>query len=71
MKNNTPDEFQKELENLINKHSIENKCDIPDFLLAEMIVGFINNAGDLIKKNLDWHGCNSVCHPLFTEEGNE
>ena len=30
-------EFEKELTELITKHSIENKCDIPDFLLASMI----------------------------------
>ena len=56
-------EFQKELEKLINKHSIENECDVPDFLLAEMICDFIIDIGGSIKKTLDWHGCDSVCHP--------
>lgn len=55
-------EFKKELEGLINKHSIENTCDMPDFLLAEMVCSFIEAAGKPIKKNLDWHGCDSVCH---------
>jgi len=57
-------EFQKDLENLINLYSIENNCDVPDFLLAEMIVGFIQNLGPVIKKTLDWHSCNSTCHTL-------
>jgi len=56
-------EFEKELENLINRHRIENECDIPDFLLAELIVNFIKTIGVTSKKNLDWHGCDSVCHP--------
>lgn len=57
------EEFQKDLENLINQHSIENICDIPDYLLAELIVGFIQTLGPVIKKTLDWHGCDSICHP--------
>jgi len=30
--------FQKELEALINKHSIENVSDTPDFILAQFMV---------------------------------
>lgn len=56
-------QFKKELEDLLNKHSVENECDMPDFLLAEMIANFIQAVGEPIKKNLDWHGCDSVCHP--------
>ena len=56
-------EFKKELEILINKHSIENYADMPDFMMAEMICGFIVGVGSCIKANLTWHGCDSVCHP--------
>jgi len=55
--------FEKELKKLINKYSIENECDMPDFLLAKMIVGFIKSVRKPIKKTLDWHGCDSTCHP--------
>ena len=55
--------FKKELEKLINKHSIENYADVPDFILADMICNFIKAIGKDIKKTLDWHGCDSVCHP--------
>lgn len=54
--------FKKELETLINKHCIENLCDVPDFLLAEMVCKFIEGIGPCIKQTLDWHGCDSVCH---------
>lgn len=56
------EEFKKELEQLINKHSIEAIADMPDFLLAEMICGMIEAMGPSIKRTLDWHGCSSVCH---------
>ena len=62
-------EFKKELEVLINKHSIENHADMPDFMMAEMICGFIVGVGSCVKANLDWHGCDSVCHPKV--EGGE
>ena len=55
--------FEKELEELINKHSIENTVDMPDFVLAGMLCRMIEAMGPSIKKNLDWHGCDSVCHP--------
>lgn len=55
--------FRKELKRLLNKYSIENECDMPDFLLTEMIINFIQAVGEPIKKNLDWHGCDSIAHP--------
>ena len=57
------EEFKKELEALINKHSIENVVDMPDFILAEMVCNMIDAMGGSLKQNLDWHGCDSVCHP--------
>lgn len=56
-------QFCRELSDLLNRYSIENECDMPDFLLAEMIVNFIQAVGDPIKRTLDWHGCDSICHP--------
>ena len=60
-------EFKKELERLINKYSIEKECDTPDFLLAELICGYIKSL-KTIKKVLDWHGCDSICHPKEENE---
>ena len=57
------DRFKIDLEALINKHSIENEWDMPDFLMAELICDFIKSVGPHMKKNLDWHGTKSVCHP--------
>jgi len=60
-------EFKKELESLINEHSIENYCVVPDFILAAIICDFIETIGVHIKKTLDWHGCDSTCHPEIGE----
>jgi hypothetical protein len=57
------EEFKKELRRLINRHSIENVADIPDFILSDMICRMIEAMGPCVKQTLDWHGCNSVCHP--------
>jgi hypothetical protein len=54
-------QFEVELKELINKHSIENTADMPEFLLADMICRFIEAVGPSIKDTLDWHGCDSVC----------
>ncbi|MFA5312881.1 MAG: hypothetical protein WC375_06110 [Methanomassiliicoccales archaeon] len=55
--------FEKELTELLNKHSIENVADMPDFLLAGMICRMIEAMGPSVKKTLDWYGVDSVCHP--------
>ena len=55
--------FEKGLTRLINRHSIENVADMPDYLLAEMICRMIEAIGPSVKNTLDWHGCDSVCHP--------
>jgi len=57
------DEFKKDLEALLNRHSIENEVDMPDFILAEMVCRFIVAVGEPIKRTLTWHGCDSICHP--------
>ena len=56
-------EFNNELETLINKHAIDNLCHIPDFILANMVEHFVINVGHFNKQILDWHGCDSICHP--------
>jgi len=61
--------FRQELTELINKHSIENIGDIPDFILASLICDFIRDLGEHTKQLLDWHGCDSICHPK--KEGSE
>lgn len=62
-------EFKKELEDLINRHSVENTLGMPDFILAEMICQMLKAMGPSVKRTLDWHGCNSVCHSAAGKGG--
>jgi len=66
--NNNIDKFKNELTHLINKYSIENEWDMPDFLISEMITRFIITCGPTMRKNLDWHGVDSVCHPRLVKK---
>jgi len=61
------EEFRRELEVLINRHCIENETDMPDFIMAEMICELIAGIGRASKRTLDWHGCDSICHPAPKE----
>ena len=47
-------EFRKELENLLNRHSKENGSDTPDFLLANFLIG-IMDVYDLTVRKRDAH----------------
>ena len=61
--------FKKELELLINKHSIENTLDMPDFMIAEMLCDLIIKIGKVSRKNLKWHGLDSVYVTGEEDEG--
>jgi hypothetical protein len=50
------DEFQKDLESLINKHSLENGPDTPDFLLAEYLTGCLAVFNKTVKARDRWYG---------------
>lgn len=48
--------FKKELETLINKHSVENGSNTPDFILANYLNQCLRNAEDLINNREDFYG---------------
>lgn len=51
-------EFEKELESLINRYSLENRSDTPDFILAEYLVNCLN-AFDIASRSREaWYGVN-------------
>lgn len=49
-------EFRKELEALINRHSMENGSDTPDWLLAEYLCGCLNLWDQFVQRREMWHG---------------
>ena len=50
------DEFRKELEHLINKHSYENGSDTPDFILADYLRDCLNAFDSAVRKRETWWG---------------
>ena len=55
--------FQHELEQLINKHSLENESGSPDFILAEYLLDALDAYNDAIKKREAWYGRVLSCAP--------
>ena len=47
-------DFIKELETLINKHSMENSSDTPDFILAKYLRGCLINFGIALRERDRW-----------------
>lgn len=50
------DNFQSELRGLLNRHSMENGSDTPDFILAEYLTGCLEIYNDILVKRSKWYG---------------
>ncbi len=50
------DEFRKEIESVINKHSQENVSNTPDFILATYILGCLNAFDTAVLKREAYYG---------------
>jgi hypothetical protein len=48
--------FQEELENLINKHSIENGSNTPDYILAKFLNECLENFNNIIRLRENHYG---------------
>ena len=48
--------FEKELESLLNKHSIDSLCGTPDFILSEFLCKFLDTYQKTQRSNDRWHG---------------
>jgi len=49
-------DFEKELTTLINKYSVENGSDTPDFILAKYILGCLSAFNSATKDRESWYG---------------
>ena len=49
-------EFRKQLEQLINKESMENGSDTPDFILADYLMGCLENFDKTLQSREKWYG---------------
>ena len=50
--------FEKDLENLINSHSLENESNTPDFIMAAFLVETLRRLNIAIKARDNWYGLN-------------
>lgn len=48
--------FEKELKELINKHSIENESNTPDFILAQYLMACLKAFTTAIQQRENWYG---------------
>ena len=48
-------DFQKELRELINRHSMENGSDTPDFILAQYLVGCLEYFNVAVQRREAWY----------------
>ena len=56
MKKEDVEEFKKELEGVINRYSIDNDLDMPDYIIASLIYSNIDNLIKAHEANKAWHG---------------
>jgi len=49
-------EFKKELTFIINKYSLENDSDTPDFILAEYLISCLESFNKSCNKRSEWYG---------------
>jgi hypothetical protein len=48
-------EFERELEQLINKHSMENASNTPDFILADYLMKCLETYNNTIRRRSEWY----------------
>jgi len=53
-------QFQKELTGLINKHSLENESNIPDFIISQFLIDCLLSFNTSYKSNEKWNGRESL-----------
>ncbi|MEE8240133.1 MAG: hypothetical protein V3R16_02595 [Nitrospirales bacterium] len=54
-----PSIFERELRDLINRNSMENGCNTPDFILANFLVKCLEAFNFSVNHRADWYGAHS------------
>jgi hypothetical protein len=52
--------FEQELTTLINKHSLENQSNTPDYILAQYLQSCLNAYTNAVKTRDTWYGITKV-----------
>jgi hypothetical protein len=53
-------EFQEELRALLNRHSLDDACSTPDFILAGMLTEHLETYRKTVSSNIQWHEPNTI-----------
>ena len=53
--------FESELNDLINRYSIENESDTPDYLLAKYLIDCLKVYANIVKKRDQWFSFSPWC----------
>jgi hypothetical protein len=59
--------FTKELETLINKHSLENESNTPDWILAQYIRNCLNAWNTATQARDKWYGHKTLSNTITNE----
>ena len=59
-------DFKKELENLINRYSVENASNTPDFILAGYIERCLHAFAEATQQRETWYGRDA--RPIYSEK---
>ncbi len=52
---NNTSEFERDLAAIINKHSMEQSSNTPDFILARFLARVLDAYGESVGANHEWH----------------
>lgn len=55
--------FRKDLEELINRYSVENGSNTPDFLLSIFLCGCLATFDAVVRRRDQWYGFKDGLHP--------
>lgn len=55
---NNKDNFEDELSKLLNRYSLENETDTPDFILAKYLTNCLENFRIIVDMRDEWNGIN-------------
>lgn len=59
-------DFKKELEELLNRHSMENGCETPDHILATYLYGCLQAFNDAVNSRENWYGRRRLASKVTT-----
>ena len=60
--------FRKELQELLNKYSMETKSNTPDFILAEFLIGCLLSFEQAVNSRQAWYKPNKEALPDSADE---